>query len=400
VLATAADEVLAGPERIERLFVLPDGLAFDAPAGLDTARAEKVYLGMREGSPVGFAVVGHKPGFQDIVQIIFGYDPATNTVLGMRVLESKETPGLGDKIFKDLRFVAGFEGVLTPIRPVGEGAGSGAPNEAELITGATISARVVVDIINERVAALDERLEAFIASGQWTGSAGQGGTDEPEADDPTQDLMRGVWKENPVLIQMLGLCPALAVTNTVANAIAMSAATIFVLVGSSLLISLLKNSIPKEVRISAYILIIATFVTVVDLAERPGSPDPQGAGRVHRPDRLQLHDPGAAGGLRVEAAGGPLAPGRPGHRDRVRHRAAHDGRVPGGAGQRLDPGLRHHGPQLRAMDHHDPPARRLLRHRVHPAGLRLLAGAHQAASEAAAGMAPRRQVDDGCERRA
>jgi Na+-translocating ferredoxin:NAD+ oxidoreductase subunit E len=82
----------------------------------------------------------------------------------------------------------------------------------------------------------------------------------------TQDLMRGVWKENPVLIQMLGLCPALAVTNTVANAIAMSAATIFVLTGSSLLISLLKNSIPKEVRISAYILIIATFVTVVDFS--------------------------------------------------------------------------------------------------------------------------------------
>jgi Na+-translocating ferredoxin:NAD+ oxidoreductase subunit E len=88
----------------------------------------------------------------------------------------------------------------------------------------------------------------------------------PRQTTPTQDLMRGVWKENPVLIQMLGLCPALAVTNTVANAIAMSAATIFVLVGSSLLISLLKNSIPREVRISAYILIIATFVTVVDFS--------------------------------------------------------------------------------------------------------------------------------------
>lgn len=88
----------------------------------------------------------------------------------------------------------------------------------------------------------------------------------PRMTTPTQDLMRGVWKENPVLIQMLGLCPALAVTNTVANAIAMSAATIFVLLGSSTLISLLKTSIPKEVRISAYILIIATFVTVVDLA--------------------------------------------------------------------------------------------------------------------------------------
>ncbi len=88
----------------------------------------------------------------------------------------------------------------------------------------------------------------------------------PRQTTPTQDLMRGVWKENPVLIQMLGLCPALAVTNTVMNAIAMSAATTFVLLGSSLLISLLKNHIPKEVRISAYILIIATFVTVVDFS--------------------------------------------------------------------------------------------------------------------------------------
>ena len=82
----------------------------------------------------------------------------------------------------------------------------------------------------------------------------------------SQDLLRGVWKENPVLVQMLGLCPTLAVTNTVANSIAMASATFVVLVGSSLLVSLLKNLIPKEVRISAYILIIATFVTVVDLA--------------------------------------------------------------------------------------------------------------------------------------
>jgi Na+-translocating ferredoxin:NAD+ oxidoreductase subunit E len=82
----------------------------------------------------------------------------------------------------------------------------------------------------------------------------------------TEVLMRGVWKENPVLIQMLGLCPALAVTNTTENAIAMSLATTFVLLGSSLLISLLKHSIPKEVRIASFILIIATFVTMVDYA--------------------------------------------------------------------------------------------------------------------------------------
>ena len=78
-------------------------------------------------------------------------------------------------------------------------------------------------------------------------------------------FLRGVWEENPVLVQLLGLCPALAVTNTVENAIAMSLATTFVLVGSSTLVSLAKGAIPDQVRISAFILIIATFVTIVDL---------------------------------------------------------------------------------------------------------------------------------------
>jgi electron transport complex protein RnfE len=82
---------------------------------------------------------------------------------------------------------------------------------------------------------------------------------------PQADFLRGVWRENPVLIQMLGLCPALAVTNTVANSIAMGAATFFVLMGSSLLVSTLKRWVPHEVRISTYILIIATFVTIADM---------------------------------------------------------------------------------------------------------------------------------------
>ena len=82
---------------------------------------------------------------------------------------------------------------------------------------------------------------------------------------PSQDLIRGIWKENPVLIQMLGLCPALAVTNTVKNALAMSAATFFVICCSSVLVSSCKRFIPKEVRISSYILVIATFVTLADM---------------------------------------------------------------------------------------------------------------------------------------
>jgi len=82
---------------------------------------------------------------------------------------------------------------------------------------------------------------------------------------PSADLLRGVWRENPVLIQMLGLCPALAVTNSVANSLAMGLATFFVLCGSSLLVSSLRRFIPAQVRISTYILIIASFVTVADL---------------------------------------------------------------------------------------------------------------------------------------
>jgi electron transport complex protein RnfE len=87
----------------------------------------------------------------------------------------------------------------------------------------------------------------------------------PRQTTPVQDLTRGIWRENPVLIQMLGLCPSLAVTNTVENSIAMGLATFFVLVCSSILVSTFRKLIPSEVRISTYILIIATFVTVADM---------------------------------------------------------------------------------------------------------------------------------------
>ncbi|MEN8219520.1 MAG: electron transport complex subunit E [Pseudomonadota bacterium] len=78
------------------------------------------------------------------------------------------------------------------------------------------------------------------------------------------EFIKGIWKENPVFVQVLGMCPMLAVTNSAINAIAMGLATFFVLLGSSTLVSLFKSFIPKQVRISCYIIIIATFVTVAD----------------------------------------------------------------------------------------------------------------------------------------
>jgi electron transport complex protein RnfE len=82
--------------------------------------------------------------------------------------------------------------------------------------------------------------------------------------DRWDEFMEGVWRQNPLFVMVLGLCPALAVTVSAINALSMGLATAFVLTCSALLVSLLRKMIPKEVRIATYIVIIATFVTVVD----------------------------------------------------------------------------------------------------------------------------------------
>ena len=80
------------------------------------------------------------------------------------------------------------------------------------------------------------------------------------------ELTKGILRENPTFVQVLGMCPALAVTNSVLNGIVMGLATTFVLVMSSLMISALRKAIPSQVRISTYVVVIATFVTVADFS--------------------------------------------------------------------------------------------------------------------------------------
>ena len=80
----------------------------------------------------------------------------------------------------------------------------------------------------------------------------------------TNDFLKGLWKDNPVFVQALGMCPVLAVSNTAMNALAMGLATAFVLLMSNLVVSLVRRLVPKQVRIVTFILIIATFVTIVD----------------------------------------------------------------------------------------------------------------------------------------
>ncbi|MGC8894541.1 MAG: electron transport complex subunit RsxE [candidate division WOR-3 bacterium] len=87
------------------------------------------------------------------------------------------------------------------------------------------------------------------------------------------EFLKGLWKENPVLVMLLGMCPVLAVSNTVINGFAMGMAVLFVLVMSSLVISMIKKIIPSQVRIPSFIIVIATFVTMADLFLRAQFPD-------------------------------------------------------------------------------------------------------------------------------
>ena len=87
------------------------------------------------------------------------------------------------------------------------------------------------------------------------------------------EFVKGLWKENPVLVMLLGMCPTLAVSNTVINGFAMGMAVLFVLVMSSFVISLIKGIIPSQVRIPSYIIVIATFVTMADLFLRAQFPE-------------------------------------------------------------------------------------------------------------------------------
>lgn len=78
-------------------------------------------------------------------------------------------------------------------------------------------------------------------------------------------ISQGTWKNNPALVQLLGLCPLLAVTSTITNALGLGLATLLVLVGSNVTISAVRNWVPKDIRIPVFVMIIAGFVTIIQL---------------------------------------------------------------------------------------------------------------------------------------
>src|SRR3990172_9843568 len=87
------------------------------------------------------------------------------------------------------------------------------------------------------------------------------------------DFLRGLWEEIPLFRLVLGMCPTLAVTTSATNGVGMGIATTFVLVGSNIMISILRKVIPDMIRIPAFIIVIASFVTIVDLMMAAFTPE-------------------------------------------------------------------------------------------------------------------------------
>ncbi|MDH3351791.1 MAG: FMN-binding protein [Gammaproteobacteria bacterium] len=147
-LREAVFKVLPGVSQMQAL-VYRDGelVAVDRPDKDEPV----VYGGYDEHSAfVGYAMPGAGPGFQDTIALLYGYRPDEKNVVGMEILESRETPGLGDKIYKDAVFVSGFSALSVEPEIVAVKKGTKSrPNEIDAITGATISSKAVVRIINE-----------------------------------------------------------------------------------------------------------------------------------------------------------------------------------------------------------------------------------------------------------
>ena len=145
-LEAAIYRVLPGAET-RKVFVEKDGKLVEAPSA---EGVEAIFAGYDpDGKLVGYGITSAGSGFQDVIDLIYGYDPYKKQVIGMEVLESRETPGLGDKIVKDQNFLGNFKAleVVPEIIAVASGTKS-KENEVDSISGATISSKAVVRIMN------------------------------------------------------------------------------------------------------------------------------------------------------------------------------------------------------------------------------------------------------------
>lgn len=158
----AIHDVLQGIARYDVLHVRDGALAVvPADAKEKEDPTERVYAGYdAQGALVGFALAAHEPGFQEPIDILVGYEPRTKKTLGLAILASRETPGLGDRI-QESGWRAQFRGKNAPVQ--GQKRGAQAPDTVNMVTGATISSRAVIGALNKSIRRWSPLLDAYIA---------------------------------------------------------------------------------------------------------------------------------------------------------------------------------------------------------------------------------------------
>ena len=140
------------------LAVVPGAARFEALPG-----RRNVYATFTpDGRPAGLAIQAEGPGFMDTIRLLYGFRPESRTITGLAILDSRETPGLGDKIMTDPAFVHSFDALRVDpeIVPV-TGGPTAADNEVDCISGATISSKAVVSILQRSVVGLPSGLTAL-----------------------------------------------------------------------------------------------------------------------------------------------------------------------------------------------------------------------------------------------
>lgn len=131
---------------------------------------ERIFLGYNEaGSVIGFAIPASEPGFADVIRLIYGFNGTGKVIIGYEILDSKETPGLGDKIFKDKHFVSNFTALA--VDPDIEATKTGAktkPNQVETITGATISSKAVIRALQKSITKWRAAIDVYVERNKLT----------------------------------------------------------------------------------------------------------------------------------------------------------------------------------------------------------------------------------------
>ena len=236
-----------------------------------------VYPATKEGKFIGAAVEATSMGFGGELKVLVGFD-AEGKIIDYSLLSHVETPGLGSKAAD--WFKKGNKGDITGMNP-GEASLTVSKDggKVDAITASTITSRAFLNAVNVAYAAYAGQNTADGATGATQknveeaagANTATGATIKVELTDSVRDmnnfkvLMNGIVKENPTFVLLLGMCPTLGTTSSAINGMGMGLATMFVLICSNVVISAIKNLIPDMVRIPSFIVVIASFVTLLQM---------------------------------------------------------------------------------------------------------------------------------------